>query len=217
MVSMNGIRQFLAASILFFATKHIISGNWKKYMLFVLLASTLHQSALILIPLYFFIRQKAWSAMSFLFLISSVVVVIGFNEFSSFLFSAMETTQYGHYSNFEEGGANMVRVAVSAFPLIVAYMGREKLKEIFPVSDYIINFSMIGLVFMIVATQNWIFARFNIYFDLYTLILISWLPKLFREQDGKLIYYFTIVLFFVFYFYENVLTLRTVYQSDFIG
>ena len=217
LVSMNGIRQFLAASILFAATRYIINGNWKKYMLVVLFAATLHQSALILIPIYFFVRQKAWSNMSYLFIAAAVVVVIGYQEFSSFLFSAMETTVYGHYSEFAEGGANFIRVGVSAFPLLVAYLGRDRFKEIFPASDIIINFSLISLVFTIISTQNWIFARFNMYFDLYTLILISWLPKLFREKDGKVIYYFILLAFFVFYFYENVITLRIVYQSDFIS
>jgi transmembrane protein EpsG len=217
LVSMNGIRQFLAASILFAATKFILKGDWKKYMLVVLFAATLHQSALILIPIYFFVRQKAWSSLSYLFILSAVVVVIGYQEFSSFLFSAMETTVYGHYSEFAEGGANFIRVGVSAFPLLIAYLGRDKFKEIFPASDVIINFSLISLVFTIVSTQNWIFARFNMYFDLYTLILISWLPKLFREKDGRVIYYFILLAFFVFYFYENVLTLKIIYQSDFIS
>ena len=36
LVSMNGIRQYLAAAIVFAATKYILDGNWKKYILIVL-------------------------------------------------------------------------------------------------------------------------------------------------------------------------------------
>lgn len=53
LVSMNGIRQYLAAAIVFAATKYIFDGNWKMYVLIVLFASTFHQSALVLIPVYF--------------------------------------------------------------------------------------------------------------------------------------------------------------------
>ena len=34
--------------------------------------------------------------------------------------------------SFNEGGANMIRVAVDACHLVIAYLGREKLREIFP-------------------------------------------------------------------------------------
>ena len=37
LVSMNGIRQVLAAAIIFTATKYLINGNWVKYFLIVFL------------------------------------------------------------------------------------------------------------------------------------------------------------------------------------
>jgi transmembrane protein EpsG len=162
------------------------------------------------------IRKKAWSWHTFLLLFLSLVIVLGYNQISSVLFSALDSTQYGHYSNFQEGGANILRVIVNGVPLLVAYLGREKLKEIFPSSDYIVNLSLIGVLFMIVSTQNWIFARVNIYFELYNIILISWIPHLFREKDGKVVYYSIILLYFLYYFYENVITLRIIYNSDYI-
>ncbi|MEM5682910.1 EpsG family protein [Bacillus toyonensis] len=53
LTSMNGIRQYLAAAIIFAATKYIFEGKWKKYTLIVLCASTFHASALVLMPIYF--------------------------------------------------------------------------------------------------------------------------------------------------------------------
>lgn len=57
-VSMNGIRQYMAAALLFAATAYLLNGSWKKYMVVVALASVFHMSALILIPLYFIVRRK---------------------------------------------------------------------------------------------------------------------------------------------------------------
>jgi transmembrane protein EpsG len=217
LISMNGIRQVLAAAILFTATKYLIEGRWKKYILVVLLASTFHQSALILIPIYFLVRFKAWSKATYLLIFSSIVIVIGFDQFAAVLFSAIEDTQYGGYQNFAEGGASVIRVFVNAAPLVIAYLGRERLREIFPNSDYIVNMTMLGFVFMVISTQNWIFARFSIYFSLYQLILISWLIKLFREKDQKFIYYGILGCYFLYYYYENVITLGIDYRSDFFG
>lgn len=216
LVSMNGIRQFLAGAIIFAGTKYILEGNWKKFIIIVLIASTIHQSALIFIPIYFLIREKAWSKTTFILLFSSVLVVIGFNQFSGAFYAAIEETQYGNYSEFHEGGTNIIRVIVYAIPIILAYFGRDKLKELFPKSDPIVNLSILGLVFMIISLQNWIFARFIIYFGLYQLILISWVTRLFTDKNQKFVYYMIIVCYFLYYFYENVISLRIIYESNFI-
>jgi transmembrane protein EpsG len=216
LISMNGIRQLLAAAIVFTATKYLIDGNWIKYFFIVIVASLFHQSALILIPIYFLVRSKAWSKSTVVLIISALVIVVGFDQFTSVLFSAIEDTQYGHYKDFTEGGANVIRVAVELIPIAIAYLGREKMREIFPDSDVIINMSILGFVFMVIATQNWIFARFAIYFSLYQLILISWMIKLFKKNDQKIVYIGMLACYFLYYFYENVISLGIVYKSDYL-
>jgi transmembrane protein EpsG len=216
LVSMNGLRQVLTAAVVFTATKFIISGNFFAYALIVLFASTFHESALILLPIYFLVRYKAWSRATLMLLVIAVVIVIGFDQFSSILFSSLEDTQYGHYKDFQEGGANIIRVAVYGTPLIIAFFGREKLRAVFPESDYIVNMALIGFVFMIVSTQNWIFARFNIYFELYQLILVGWIVKLFSEKEERIVYLGIIVCYFLYYYYESVISLNIHYKSDYI-
>ncbi|WP_394218325.1 EpsG family protein [Halobacillus trueperi] len=215
-VSMNGIRQVLAAAIAFTALRYIMNGNVKRYMIVILVASLFHQSALVLLPIYFLVRFKAWSKATVALLLLSVVIVIGFDQFSAVLFSAIEDTQYGEYKDFTEGGASFLRVVVFGAPVVLAYLGRDKLRNIFPKSDYIVNLTLVGLVFMIVSTQNWIFARFSIYFTLYQLILISWVVKLFRPRDEKLIYFAIIVLYFGYFYFENVINLNLEYRSDYL-
>ncbi|HEY2420684.1 MAG TPA: EpsG family protein [Neobacillus sp.] len=217
LTSMNGIRQCLAAAIVFAATKFLFEGSWKKYTLVVLIASTIHQSALILIPIYFIIRRKAWTKMTFALLFLAVFIVIGFNYFSEVLFAALESTQYGGYKDFSEGGANIIRVAVEGAPLFIAFLGREKLKEIMPNSDYIVNLSIINLLFMIISTQNWIFARFAIYFSLYQFILISWIVMLFKENNRRLIYFSILIFYFMYNYYDSVITMNIFYKSDFFN
>jgi transmembrane protein EpsG len=217
LVSMNGIRQYLAAAIVFAATTYIINGDWKKYMVIVLFAATMHQTALILIPIYFIVRMPAWSKVTYLLLFMAILIVIGFNEFMNLLFTAIEDTKYSGYQDFQEGGANLLRVIVAAAPVVIAYLGREKLKELFPKSDVIVNMSILSVVFMVISTQNWIFARFSIYFGLYQLILIAWIVKLFAKKDQKLVYYGIIICYFIYFFYEHVIALNMEYRSDYIN
>lgn len=216
LVTMNGIRQALAAAIIFTATKFLMEGDWKKYFLLIILASFFHQSALVMLPIYFLVRFKAWSKATFALIVMAIVIVIGFDKFSSILFSTIENTQYGEYKNFAEGGASFIRVIVNAIPLMIAFLGRGKLKQIYPNSDPVVNMSLIGFVFMLIATQNWIFARFSLYFGLFQLILISWIIKVFREKDQKLIYFGIIICYFLYFYFENVMTLNIDYRSDYL-
>jgi transmembrane protein EpsG len=216
LTSMNGIRQYFAAAIIFTATPFLIKGDFKKYLLIIIAASTFHQSALILIPIYFLVRFEAWSKATLFLILSAVLIVIGFDQFTSVLFSTIEDTQYSVYQNFDGGGANIIRVIVDAAPILIAYFGREKLRSIFLNSDYIVNMAILGLVFTIISTQNWIFARFSIYFGLYQLILISWIVKLFCEKDQRLVYYGIIICYFIYYYYEHVLSLNIIYRSNYL-
>ncbi|WP_424767276.1 EpsG family protein [Paenibacillus sp. sgz302251] len=215
-VSMNGLRQFLAAAIVFAATKALLEGKWKIYMPIVLFAAIFHQSALVMLPLYFIVRRKAWTGATFSLLLVAILIVVGFNQFSDLLFSAIQGTQYAHYQQFEEGGASIIRVFVYALPLIVAFFGREKLRVLFPKSDILINISVIGIVMMIISTQNWIFARMTIYFNLYQFILIGWIVKVFREKDQKFVYFAILVFYLLFFYFESVITLDIRYSSKYL-
>lgn len=214
--SMNGIRQFLASAILFAASKYLFEGKWKVYIPIALLAATIHNTALLFIPIYFLVRRKAWSGNTLLALLLAVAIVIGFNTFQSALFTVLEDTHYGTYSNFDEGGANIIRVIIYALPLIIAFFGREKLRQLNPYSDCIVNLTLLGLVFMMISTQNWIFARFSIYFGLYQIVLLSWIVKLFREKDQRFLYYAIVIFYLAFFYYESVVVLGIQYKSDYI-
>jgi transmembrane protein EpsG len=214
--SMNGIRQYLAAAIVFLSTKYLLNGDFKKYAMIILLASTVHKSALVLLPIYFVVRREAWTKVTLILLTLSIFIVLGFNSFSDMLFSALDNTQYGQYSDFAEGGANKLRVVVIAIPVLIAFLGREKFKKLWPESDYIVNMSIISVFFIIIASQNWIFARFNIYFGLYSLILISWIVKLFRENNQRLIYFGIIVFYFIYFYFEHVISFGLRYESDYL-
>jgi transmembrane protein EpsG len=214
--SMNGIRQYLAAAIAFLATKYLLNGNFHKYAVVVLIAATIHKTALVLLPIYFIVRREAWTKITFLILLLSVFIVLGFNTFTQFLFAALDSTQYGHYSNFTEGGASKMRILVNAAPVVIAYFAKDKLRELWPKSDYIVNMAVISMLFIIIASQNWIFARFNIYFGLYNLILISWVVKLFIESNQKVVYYGILVCYLLYFYYEHVISFGLIYRSDYL-
>lgn len=214
---MNGIRQGFAAAIMFACTKLIINNNFKLYLLITLAASTFHSSALIMIPVYFIVKNEAWSKnMIRIIVIASICFLIG-QPVINFMFSLLEGTRYEGYSEFDEGGASIFRVIVAAVPVVLAYLGRKKLKEEWPESDVFVNMSVINLIIMAFSLFNWIFARFSYYFQPYTFILLPYTIKsLFNSRQKGLIYYLFLICYFVFMYAEYVLALNIQYKSNFI-
>ncbi len=173
-VTMNGIRQSLAAGILVLATKYLIERDLKKYLFLVIFASLFHQSALIMILIYFLIESKPFSKTTFIMIAGSVIGVMLFNELMPLLFKLLQGSNYEHYEQvFKDGteqGANILRVFVAIVPVILAYLKKEDLVK-YENINFFINMSIINLIFMIFSLKTWIFARFTIYFNLYYLIL----------------------------------------------
>jgi len=220
-VSMNGIRQFLASAVIFAAVKWLIEGNWKRYFVIVALASVIHLSALIMIPVYFVVRQKAWSRMTIAIILLTIIIFIFFEPFFFSLFEVMGDNQYAHYKDYlaQSGlGANFIRTIIAAVPLLLAFAGRNRLRDFWPNTDYIVNLSMINFIFMLFATINWIFARFSIYFGLYNFLLLPWIIKhVFHQESKKIMYFSLVICYFVFYYYENVLSLGIKYRSSYLN
>lgn len=218
--SMNGIRQALVASILFACTRLIIEGKFKQYLLIIIIMSTFHTSALIMIPVYFIVRNKAWSKKVLLLIVASTVCLVAFQPVIDIIFKLLEGTKYGAYSNVidleHNGGTNILRVMVSAIPVILAYLGRNKLELEWTNSNIYVNMSLINFIIMLFSRYSWLFARFTYYFQLYNFILLPYCIKLLFDKKGKrLIYILFIVCYFIYFVYDTKI-MGINYSSEFI-
>lgn len=215
LVSMNGVRQYLASAILFFCFPLIHEKKWYIYIPVVLICSTIHKSALIFLILYFVVDQPAWGNTTKWILFIGIALFVTYPVSGPMIANLLGETQYGEYKNalVSTGqGANMIRVLVMAVPVVLSYMGKDFLKGKERYYNSIVNFSVINLIFILLATKFWIYARFNMYFSVYMIILITWCVKyMFDERNTKIIYLSCIGLYFVYYWYEMVMSLNQVY------
>ncbi|MGL4972965.1 MAG: EpsG family protein [Culicoidibacterales bacterium] len=212
---MNGMRQGLAAAILFASTKLIVNNNFKSYLIIILLLSTVHTSVLIMIPVYFIVREEAWSKRIVKILFFSAIGLLFAQPLISILFQLLEGSKYEVYSTFNEGGSNILRTVVAAIPVVLAYIGRERLKEEWPESNVFVNMSIINLIIYSFSLVNWIFARFAYYFTPYTFVLLPYLIKtMFNKNEKPFIYYSLLVCYFIFMSIEYG---GVIYRSAILG
>lgn len=218
-VTMNGIRQSLAASILFFATTLIFKKKYKTYFLIVLLMSTIHNSALIMIPLYFIVRLTPWERMTNIIFVLTAIGLVFYEPSLNLAMKFLGNTRYEQYAEFDEGGANLIRIAVFAVPVLLAYLKRNVIKDKWKYGNVFVNMNIICFIVMLFSAYNWIFARFTIYFQLYSFILIPYIiANCLEGKEKRLFYFMLLILYFIFFYYDQEATNRvrytTIYKLD---
>lgn len=222
--TMNGIRQYIATGIILLGTKYLFSpkkSDFFKLLILISIASLIHDSALIIIPIYFLCRRKAWSAPTFISLSIGVVGLIFVSMFLPSFLNSLEETNYSGYADgwFTDGsetGTGLMRVAFNCLPTILAAFFSKQIRRFGPITDILINISLVHSAIYILALYNWIFARFAFYTYAYVVLLMAMIFVAVL-RSGK--YRFFSILLFAAYALFFILDARSQrmnwYASDF--
>lgn len=207
----NGIRQFTAATIMFAAGGFIYQKKYLQMILVILLASTFHASALLMLPALFFVQGEAWNRRSIAVLILVILAMRFVGPVVRILDSLLAETQYENvvsdWQSWSDNGTHPLRVLVYAVPTIIAFFGRKTIKKFDdPVVNVCVNMSIIstGLYLFSMVTSGIFIGRLPIYFSLFSNgILLPWeLENLFTENSKMIVWLFMIVGFIGFYYYQ---------------
>ncbi len=221
--AMNGMRQYMATSIFLLATRYLFSEkktDFIKYAVIVLLAYCMHNSAIVLLPLYFVVRRKAWQLSSYLMIVASAVGVIVFDALLPSFLGAIEQTSFSNYSqngwftSGTEGGSSLIRVLFIAYPVVIAYLNKEKFKMLGRIGDILVNIAFIDIAIYVIAMYNWIFARFAIYFAVYFIIFTIWTVNYAVKPKDRTLYVFVTIIAYFVYSRMDAYTISA-YESDY--
>lgn len=204
---MNGMRQFLAVSIIYFAVPWLIEKKYLKFVAIILIASTFHSSALIMIPITFIVQGKPWNRKTVLVILAAVFAITFTQRFTGLMSDALETTVYA--ANIEEmseqAGTNPLRVAVFCAPAIIALLGRKVIEqENDPAMNISVNASVFtaGIYLISMVTSGIMVGRVPIYASLFNYITLPYEINLIVQKKHRELFTWTmIVLYLVFYYY----------------
>lgn len=202
----NGMRQFIAASLLFLASDLIKEKKLLQFLVVCFLLMTIHYTAVVVIPMYWIVQGKAFNRKTIFFIILVLAAVVFLEPFINTLENILEGTAYsGATSQFvEDDGVNIIRVLVMVVPVLISFICRGLIDQ--ENDSYInicVNMSIAcaSFYFLGVFTSGILIGRIPIYFELYNLILLPWLLNhCFTPNSRKLIYSICTVCFFMFYY-----------------
>ena len=206
----NGLRQFMAVCIALYAMPFLVEKKYIEYGLIILLASTFHASAIILIPIGIAVTGKPWNIKTLLVTGIAIIAVIATSRFTTLLNSVVANTQYSgvveSWMIINDDGVNPIRVAVYLVPTLLAFWGRHELAFLNNrVVDIAINMSIITSALWIIAmvTSGIYMGRLPIYTLLFNYVLLPIeLTVLFEGRTRSIMTVLMIALYLVLYNYQ---------------
>ena len=208
----NGIRQFIPVAILFACAGVIIHKKYVPLILVILLLSTIHASAILMLPMIFIIQGKAWNKKTLLFAVAVIFSIAFVDRFTDLITNIMENTQYSNevdqYLSTE--GTSLQRIIVYLVPAFLSLLFKRKINKINdPVINLASNMCFISALSFILSgfTSGIFLGRIPIYFSLYNYILIPWIvEKFFTKNSARIVYILMILLYMIFYYYQTHVT-----------
>lgn len=208
----NGIRQFIPVAILFACIGLILKKKYVPFIVLTLILSTIHASALLMIPMVFIVQGRAWNKKTMLLVIAVIIAIASLEQFTDLITGIMENTQYSgevdQYLNTE--GTSIQRVLVYSIPAILSLIFKRRIdEEDSPLINLCANMALITAFTYILSsfTSGIFLGRIPIYFSLYSYILLPWIIEhSFTRNSVRLIYIALIGFYMVFYYYQMHIT-----------
>lgn len=207
----NGVRQFTAVVLIFAATELMLKKKYISLIAVILLASTIHGSALLMIPIIFIVQGKSWNSKTIFAIIAFVAAIMFVDQFTNLLDTLLTDTQYTNvvsdWQASNDDGTNPLRVLVYSIPTLLSIIGIKFIKfERDPVIDLACNMGILSTMFYCLSTvTSGIFiGRLPIYCSMYaTCILLPWeVDNIFTKASAKLLKLGLVVCFLAFYYYQ---------------
>lgn len=205
----NGIRQFIPVAILFACAGLIAKKKYIPVILLIILLSTIHATAVLMLPMIFVVQGKPFNKKTLAFLLV-ILLAIGFvDQFTDIVTNIMENTQYsGEVDQFlSTEGTSIQRVLVYSVPAVVALVFR---KRIIAANDPLLNISVnmaiatCGAYALSAFSSGLFLGRLPIYFSLYNYILLPWeIENIFTKRSANMIYIIMLLLYMVYYIYQT--------------
>lgn len=192
--SFNLTRQVLAVSMCFFATKYINEKkkDFFKYLFFVLLASTIHSTAaIIMIPAYFLLKLKFTKKSIFIYLGIGVGLYLLFPRLLSFFqrwFPRYDLEQYGEYVNNTTNIKSIIPIlGMFVFALVCIFM----LNVDYDLKKYENRVALNGMALLMILAplglQMSMAARLSLYFRPFAALLATNVVMGIKNSKNKVI------------------------------
>lgn len=198
----NQSRQLLAISIIFYSFKYLLKNDFKKYFIFILLASSIHTSALIMLPFYFLSKLKVNKKSIFIYCLIALGSIVFFQQIIGIISSTSYGLIYQTTEYFKSNKSSLINLLFRLLLLIICYIisiyTKEKLTD--DTQKKCFNIAIWCLLFQLLTTKIYILGRITTYFYIiYILLIPNLIKKVEQKNLKKIIKIGVIICFFIYH------------------
>ena len=220
---LNGTRQFLAITVLFYFSNLLLSDKLKDKLIYIAIIIGLgyvHSSALFLIPIAAVISSKRLFGPRMILIVIATLIGTYFSD--SVFGSAMEIMGKEYSTLNDEGrGSTVLRLLFTLVPIVIVLFNYNNVRRIAPPPIILgINMCLVGGCFMFVSTftNGILIGRMPGYFNIYALYVIPWLTYNCFGKNRGLVSIIFIVVYIVWFYFQMVVAWHNLpYGSDFLN
>lgn len=176
--SFNGVRQYLAAAILFSGHRLIYDKKLVKWLLVVFLAMCFHVSAIVMATLFFLLRNKVNVRNILLLAAGTYIVAANYDTIFSFVGLLKDSDMT--LNEYSARSVNILRILAACAPAVMALAVGMKKNDLTKEETFYTNALVIHGAAMIAASNSAYLARIGIYTSPFVCVA---LPKLLRVQN----------------------------------
>lgn len=195
------LRQVIAIAVVLVAYEYLCQDKIAKYIVFVLIATLIHGSAIVFLLALPFCKVKKFDYTNYL-LIAIVYLVSVFapnvvlkliGGYSSQMMSWIVNGVYDTKSSI-----SMFGLIITVLTLIVSHMLKNESSY---ETDMLYNISTLGSMFFAMSNVVTELYRVSLYFSIFNILLISNSIQNIKSRRTRQIVYYSILLVLVFYFF----------------
>lgn len=202
--ALNIVRQSLAVAIVFYSYKFIFENNKYKYFLFILLAASIHTSAIVALPVYYLWNHKKNKAISTRTALTVISISVCFVCMWRSILQIVLSFGWSFGRKFTyllENNNGMNRdIFVKLIMLAVFITAFKKLRKLDERNAFFVYLFALNCIVSFTGYQITFFKRIGMYFEITLLVLVGWLPRIFTKSS-KIIVQSAVIAAFLIYFY----------------
>lgn len=211
--SLNVMRQYIAIALVFYAVSNLFTDRVKSYVIFTILASLFHASAVLsfLIGIVYFITKrfplyenKAIYIVLGLFALLAIMKMDALAHMN--LIPVFESKLQNHLNNALDGGVSNSHIMVCCCTLVFLFYSYTRNN---PVYDMLLLLLILTMIFYLSPSMNATLYRFTLYFNMLTCFAVSYIYKGSMKKSKKRYVALMLLCVYIFFYFFSIVISKT--------
>lgn len=201
----NGVRQYLAAAILFSGHRFLLDRNLYKWLFVVLFATLFHTTAILMFPIFFVVDKKFNLKYFIVIVVVGLILFFSYDRIYDFISFYKEKEIDASTAAYMSNSVNVLRILLTWLPILfyTSFVSKKQSLYYSRELNFYANLTFINAVLMTAAMNSTYLARVGIYTGCFNLIAWPIFITHLSDRSKRVAYIALVLLYFCYWFYDT--------------